>query len=128
MCGDPAHGRVIVDVDTTAPPRLRAECTTVQHETAGAPPHDAEQDPRPVAGTVRIMTDEPLEVSADPDGGDFAAGFRRRRRRRASAPRTQVGVAHRPPPPRRRRPAGAGWRRFVPRTGPPPSAPAPRDR
>jgi len=93
MCGDPAHGRVIVDVAATAPPRLRAECTTVQHESAGAPPHDVEQDPRPVAGTVRIMTDEPLEVSADPDGGGFAAGFRQLSRRPWIVPAALLGGA-----------------------------------
>jgi len=42
---------------------------------------------------VRIMTDEPLEVSADPDGGGFAAGFRQLSRRPWIVPAALLGGA-----------------------------------
>ena len=74
-------------------PRLRAKCTTVQHEAGGAPPENEEQNPRPVAGTVRIMTDEPLEVSADPDSGGLAAGLRQLSRRPWIVPAALLGGA-----------------------------------
>lgn len=65
----------------------------MQHETTGAPSEDAEENPRPVAGTVRIMTDEPLEVSSDPVSGALATGLRQLNRRPWIVPAALLGGA-----------------------------------
>jgi hypothetical protein len=65
----------------------------VQHETAEPSAHDVEAGSRPVAGTVRIMTEEPLEVSPDPREDERAPWQRELRRRPWIVPAVLLGAA-----------------------------------
>lgn len=66
----------------------------MQHDTAEPSAREVEtDDSRPVAGTVRIMTEEPLSVSPDPREDERAPWQRELRRRPWIVPAVLLGAA-----------------------------------
>jgi len=82
-----------VAVRALLPRAFPQNARSVQHETAGEPPPTTETNSPPVAGTVQIMTEEPLEVSPDPYEDGRAPWMRALRRRPWIVPAALLGAA-----------------------------------